>query len=58
MSIRTSKVEIAEKIRTSRLGGKICVLAKKVYFIGILGAKKFQVFENGSKLILPNKLGI
>ena len=29
-----------------------------LYFMGIFGAKKFQVFENGSNLILPDRLGI
>ena len=28
-----------------------------LYSMGIFGAKKFQVFENGSNLILPDRLG-
>ena len=29
-----------------------------LYFMGIFRAKKLQVFENGSKLILSDRLGI
>ena len=29
-----------------------------LYFMGISGAKTFRVFENGSKLILPDRTGL